>query len=187
MPSAVQLPWEVVGPYGKLPVRFYLPPAMLLSIESCLVEHRDTDSPWKKATKAKFCIHLIYTGLSQTSLLWTSIPDCYFKVFNFPAACWIFTIYTKIIYQPCNGSQYVQLSDVLIIEDVTYKLMWEEFWLQNGKNWFSRICRAMKIKEKFNQKKRCPEEFEGLPKDIKNAKNAFLTFKAECKSRSEVC
>lgn len=48
----------------------------------------------------------------------------------------------------------------------------------------------MKVKEKmrFEEKKKYPEEFEVLLKDIKdvNVNNALLTFKAECESRLEV-
>ena len=36
------------------------------------------------------------------------------------------------------------------------------------------------MKGKFEQKKRCSEEFEALLKDIEDVNNAFLTFKAEC-------
>ena len=48
----------------------------------------------------------------------------------------------------------------------------------------------MKVKEKmrFEEKKKDPEEFEVLLKDIKDVhvNNALLTFKAECESRLEV-
>lgn len=41
----------------------------------------------------------------------------------------------------------------------------------------------MKVKKTFEQKKRCPEEFEALLKDTEDVNNTFLTFKAE----SQVC
>ena len=48
----------------------------------------------------------------------------------------------------------------------------------------------MKVKEKmrFEEKKKYPEEFEVLFKDIKdvNVNTALLTFKAECESILEV-
>ena len=62
------------------------------------------------------------------------------------------------------------------------------------KNSFSSIGRpmkvigcTMKVKEKFELRMRCPEEFEVLMNNIECANNTFLTFKDECISRLEVC
>ena len=278
--SATELPCQVVGPYAKPPVRPSLPANMLLTPENCNIIHLDTEVARNKAAKLEFCIHLVRTGLSQKSVLWTasrvliskaSIPlmrvgflpvipkpitnpaTVYKALENFenvrkqldqsvlPVWCddgvfapameivlsepdtfkSIFLMlgpfhWTKVllrcvgrlfagsgiddslkeceIFGPIvldsvmNGGHYVRsMTGMLIIEDVIYKLMWEEFWMQKEKRSFSSIDHALKVKEKFEQKMRCPDEFEVLLNDIEEIYQAFLAFKAECESRSEVC
>ena len=59
--------------------------------------------------------------------------------------------------------------------------------MQNEKSSFSSFNLARKVQEKFNREQRCPEEFENLVNDIDAINEAFVTFKNECESRSEVC
>lgn len=52
-----------------------------------------------------------------------------------------------------NGGHYVRaLTGVLMIEDVLYKMMWEEFWMEHDKHSFSSVKLALKVKEKFEAK-----------------------------------
>ena len=87
-----------------------------------------------------------------------------------------------------NGKHYVRaMTGMLMIEDVIYRLMWEEFWRQHDKSSFASVSLALKVKEKFEEKKRCPSEFDELLKNVDQLLESFLSFKAECESKSEVC
>ena len=45
---------------------------MLLSPENCTLEHLDTESARRTSSNIEFCLHLMQTGLSETSLLWAA-------------------------------------------------------------------------------------------------------------------